>query len=79
MRNVATDVDKAITEWADRLAKLRESPRGNNYDFSGRQLTGVVVFPSPPWSPQASAMAELVPGLHAAVSAAELNDWINRR
>jgi hypothetical protein len=78
VRNAATVVNDAIAGWADRIAKLRESPRGNIYDFSGRQLVGVVVFPSPPWSPKAASFEEALPGLPTAVSAQELDDWVNQ-
>jgi hypothetical protein len=72
VRNAASIVDGAVAEWADRIEKLRESPRGNVYDFSGRDLVGVVVFPSPPWSPNAASFQEALPGLPTAVSAREL-------
>lgn len=44
-RNAATRVDEAVSEWADRLAELRASPKGDNYDFTGYDLDGIVVVP----------------------------------
>jgi hypothetical protein len=77
VRNEASVVDSAVVEWADRMNKLRKMPRGDNYDFSDyRQIIGVVVFPSPPWSPTGSSVAEVLPGLRVAAGANEFGAWI---
>jgi hypothetical protein len=77
VRNVAAKVDDAVAEWADRTTKLRRMPHGDNYDFSGyEEIIGVVVFPSVPWTPTRSSVAEVLPGLRIAASAGELGKWI---
>jgi hypothetical protein len=78
VRNVGSLVDGAVAEWADRVGQFRESPRGQNYDFTGRELVGVVVLPSPPWSTNPAVHVEVMPGLRASVSARELDRWINQ-
>jgi hypothetical protein len=78
VRNVASAVDLAVEEWADRLDKLRRTPHGGNYDFSAfTELIGVVVLPSLPWTPTASSVAETAPGLRVASSAGEFDHWIS--
>jgi hypothetical protein len=78
VRNVASSVDWAVTSWADLVGKLRATPHGDNYDFSAfSELIGVVVLPSLPWTPTEASVAEVVPGLRAAVNAYELDRWMN--
>jgi hypothetical protein len=78
VRNVATAVDEAVSVWADRMTKLRSNLHGDNYDFSRfAEITGVVVLPSLPWTSTASSTAEVSLGLRAAVSANELDRWMN--
>ena len=58
VRNVASALDVAIDEWAHRIEQLRAAPRGDNYDFSRyRELVGVVVTPTIPWSPNSASVA----------------------
>jgi hypothetical protein len=74
--NVASAVDKAVTDWADRIAKFGDRPRGDNYDFSSfEKIVGVVTLPSVPWTAADASVAEVAPGLRSAVSASELDAW----
>lgn len=78
--NVASAVDKAVTDWADRVGKLRKRPHGDNYDFSAfGEIIGVVTLPTVPWTAADASIAEVAPGLRAAVSASELDAWITGR
>jgi hypothetical protein len=80
VRNVASAVDTAVAEWADRTERLKANPHGDNYNFSRyREFIGVVVTPSVPWSPNPTSVAESVPGLRVAVSAHEFGDWLETR
>jgi hypothetical protein len=77
VRNVASAIDEAVTNWSGLLNKLRATPEGDNYELSGfTDLVGVVVLPSLPWTPTAESVAEVAPGLRAAVNAYELDRWI---
>ncbi|MGA3031512.1 MAG: hypothetical protein ABSE58_12405 [Candidatus Limnocylindrales bacterium] len=78
VRNVASSVDEAVTTWADMVDKVRTTPHGDNYDFSAfSELIGVVVLPSLPWTANEGSVADVVPGLRAAVNAYELDRWMN--
>ena len=79
VRNVASNVDEAVAQWADRTAKLREARHGDNYDFSAyEEIIGVVVFPTVPWTPTETSVAEVLPGLRVAVSAGEFGKWVSK-
>jgi hypothetical protein len=79
VRAVEDRVDRAVEELEDRIGKLRRTPHGDNYDFSGyRQILGAVVFPSVPWTQNPDAWADVLPGLRVASSAGEFADWIRR-
>jgi hypothetical protein len=78
VRNVASAVDEAVATWADLVARLRDTPHGDNYDFSAfSELIGVVVLPALPWTPTEGSVVDVAPGLRAAVNAYELDRWIN--
>ena len=75
---MAGKVSEAAADWATKMDRFRAVPKGDNYDFTGyREIIGVVVSPSIPWTTDSRAIIEVQPGLRAVVSAAELNAWIN--
>lgn len=45
-------LDKALDEWRDRIAKLRENPVGDNYDLSGYEVEGFVLLPELVFTPR---------------------------
>jgi hypothetical protein len=54
-------------------------PVGDNFDFqSYRTILGVVVLPTVFFVPRGPALEYVADGLHAAVSAAELEKWLNK-
>lgn len=62
------------------LHRLRERPVGDNYDFTAfSTITGVVAYPFLPFVPAGSGTAEVLPGLPAVVSSAELERFCRSR
>jgi hypothetical protein len=45
VRNVRTYIERADIEWQQRVEKLRHAPRGDNYNFEGYEIYGVVCTP----------------------------------
>jgi hypothetical protein len=77
VRNLETHVTDSLEAWNLVLRRLRDSPTGDNYDLSRFQTTlGVVVYPFPPFSRSQHATREVLAGLRAVVSAAELHKWM---
>ena len=78
VRNLASDVDKAVRDWDAKMATLRAQPVGGNYDLSAyAELIGVVVVPEVPWTAHKNSVREVAPGLRVAVSANELDRWLH--
>lgn len=76
---IASHVDRAVAEWDQKLARLRERPVGDNYDFSSfRRIVGVVAYPWVPWTPVRTNLREPTSGLRIASSAGEVIDWCRR-
>jgi hypothetical protein len=45
VRNVRTNAEHADRDWQEIVNKLRQNPRGDNYNFEGYELHGVVCAP----------------------------------
>lgn len=83
VRNAKTKVANALSEWADRMAKLNADPVGDNYDFSSfERILGVVVTPELVFisSPSALAEVQLTDSVttHAYISYGELSNLVDR-
>lgn len=77
VRNAASTVEKAVEWWHGRLTKLRENPKGDNYDLSGfDQLVGVVCTPHVIFVFPDTLDQWAAPGLRMASSVSELADWL---
>jgi hypothetical protein len=77
VRNAAAMIEKAVADWTRVTALLAGRPRGDNYDFTGlTRFIGVVCTPNVVWVPLGAASAEVAPGLRAAVSLEELEQWL---
>jgi hypothetical protein len=77
VRETARLVDKWVSEWADRLSRIRGLPMIGTTDLSQfADITGPVVTPAPIWSGTVSTRTEIAPGLHAAMGAPEFGRWI---
>jgi hypothetical protein len=77
IREPARLVDEWVSEWGDRLSRIRILPMIGTTDLRKyRELIGPVVTPAPIWSPTLSTRSEITPGLHAAVGASEFGRWI---
>src|SRR5579872_4377381 len=51
VRNAASTVTDGMVEWRDRMDRLRANPKGDNYDFTGKTIVGVVCTPLPVFIP----------------------------
>jgi hypothetical protein len=76
VRNAASTVRTAVRDWSDIIRTLRTNPVGDNYDFSGWDLVGVVCTPSVVWIELGACTEFVFPRLRAAVSLAELQTWL---
>jgi hypothetical protein len=77
IRNAATNLEVAVNDWKLKLAAFKETPRGDNFDFSRfTRLVGVVCVPAVIWAPVGVSMELVLPGLCAAVSYGEFEDWL---
>lgn len=45
-------LNKALDQWQDRIATLRENPVGDNYDFSSYEINGFVLMPELIFTPR---------------------------
>ena len=70
------DLVKASEAWQIKVGRLRETLVGDNFDFRGRELIGVMCTPFPVFTPSGSAAVEVAPGLRSAASVSELADWL---
>lgn len=78
VRNASTVVQEAVAHWRGIVQTLTTSPVGDNYDFSGKTLIGVVCTPAIVYVPLGDATSFVADGLRAAVSVEEFSDWLNR-
>lgn len=53
-------LEKALDQWRDRIATLTKNPVGDNYDFSGLEIDGVVLMPELIFTPRSDSR-ELLP------------------
>jgi hypothetical protein len=73
VRNMRTNAEEAIRDWADVLTTLTTDPVGDNYDLrSIRNLVGIVVCPFVPFLSETLLIAEAAPGLPVICSLDEL-------
>ncbi|GAA1230017.1 hypothetical protein GCM10009588_03430 [Microbacterium phyllosphaerae] len=52
-------LDAALDEWKDRVATFRNSPVGDNYDFSGYEIEGFIVLPELIFTPRSDSRQTL--------------------
>jgi len=78
VRNYASEIEKAVNEWTQKVQTIRTQPVGDNYDFrSFRNILGVVVLPHVFFVPGGVALEYVADGLYAAASVTELERWLN--
>lgn len=76
VRNVRTDLEKYDSFWQERMEILRASPRGDNYDFRGFDIVGVVCTPSVEFT-YAEQFRPVLGDLAAVVSLGELKEYLS--
>lgn len=77
VRNSATAVQDAVAHWRVFINSLVADPRGDNYDFSSAErVIGLVCTPHVVWVQVGDATEEVAPGLRAASSLEELEQWL---
>lgn len=79
VRNVKSNIEAAVEDWAEKIAMLTANPIGDNYDFSAfDRIVGLVVTPELAFvdSPLALASIELTDTttVHAYISFGELHE-----
>lgn len=75
--NVQATVDDAIAKWLKIIADIKESPVGDNFDFSGfTEIIGVVCTPFIVYSDKDITLDQAMPGLRRCVAAHELRGWL---
>lgn len=79
VRNAATTVTSAESYWGDVLARFRANPKGDNYDFTGWDLVGVVCTSTIIWTELGPCTRDVIAGLRAVVSLSELQEWLGHR
>ncbi|HEY4177964.1 MAG TPA: hypothetical protein VGM90_14050 [Kofleriaceae bacterium] len=76
VRGAASTVRSAEDVWRRKLAELRGNPKGQNYDFSGWTLAGLVCTPTVVWTELGRCTEPIFPGLNAVASLPELQEWL---
>jgi len=76
VRNVRTDLEKYDSFWQERMEILRANPRGDNYDFRGFDIVGVVCTPSVEFT-YAEQFRPVLGDLAAVVSLGELKEYLS--
>ena len=77
VRNIATDVENAVSDWANVINNLNRNPKGDNYDFSSySEILGVVCTPHTFYVQIGTATDFVADKLRAAVSIFELEAWL---
>ena len=77
VRNAASTVVKAVTDWQGKVQYLSENRRGDNFDLNEfSEFIPVVCTPTAVHVPLGEATREIQPGLRAAMSLRELANWI---
>jgi hypothetical protein len=76
VRNVRTNLEKYDKVWQDLMEVLRASPHGDNYDFRGLQIVGVVCTPHPEFT-NLEQLRHVELGLSAVLSMAELGEFLS--
>ncbi|WP_457112239.1 hypothetical protein [Marmoricola sp. URHA0025 HA25] len=77
VRNVRTNLEKYDAFWQGRMDILRSSPEGDNYDFRGYDIAGVVCTPAVEFT-HADQSRDVLPALPAVVSLNELKEYLAR-
>jgi hypothetical protein len=80
VRNIRTNLEEYDVEWQARIAALRRSPVGDNYDLTGCELYGVVCTPHVSFVHEQQARIVMSCGeryLHATCSADELRNFLD--
>jgi len=77
VRNLASVTIDAVKEWQDKMSSLYSVRLGDNFDLSKfSKIIAVVCTPANVYVPIGLATTEVVPGLRAASSVAELAAWL---
>lgn len=76
VRNVRTDLEKYDAFWVSRVDRLRANPKGDNYDFRGYEIHGVVCTPAVEFT-HAPQLRRVLGDLRAVVSLDELTDFLS--
>jgi hypothetical protein len=77
VRAARSTVENAVSHWKDVIERLRQSRRGDNFDFSRYQeICGTVCTPTVVFTNAGESTRLVRPGLRAAVSIGELGEWV---
>ncbi|MFZ5866884.1 MAG: hypothetical protein ACOYXY_13455 [Thermodesulfobacteriota bacterium] len=77
VRNVASTIEQAWSQWKGKKAFLEAHPKGDNYDFTEyKRIVGVVCTPNVFYVPLGPATDLVAPGLMAVSSFSELRTWL---
>lgn len=75
-KNVSSLIEQSVADWLQKVAKLRQHPRGDNYDLTGYQLIAVVCTPLIMQVPLGPTTEAVRGTLKRYCSATELRDWL---
>lgn len=77
VRNAATTIVDAVSDWNEKITFFNENKKGDNYDFSPFQrIIGTTCTPTPIFVPVGIATKMALTGLRATVSLGELYAWL---
>lgn len=72
VRNASQAMEEYLQQWENVVEIIRHSPVGDNYNLDGFDISGVVVTPMPVFVASSKARCQVMPGLCAAASLAQL-------
>lgn len=80
VRSVDTRISNALDDWATRIRKLQNNPEGDNYNFRGKRLVGMLVTPQFVYSSHAAVNKRISqsPYLLGYMSVAELRSSLSK-
>ncbi|KTS62936.1 hypothetical protein NS206_09770 [Microbacterium testaceum] len=58
-KNGMDRVNKALDQWRDRVETFRNSPKGDNYDFTGYTIEGFVLLPELVFTPRSDSREKI--------------------
>lgn len=78
IRNITTSAAKYAEDWVKKVEAISQNPIGDNYDFTGFKISGLMCLPNVVYMPMGIGLSHASKGLYFISSLNEIIRWLTK-